>query len=228
MDGGRTMRNLRTVRGLTLVCLIFWTGVFYLACHRPTPPVSDPLPPPVLPADVPNVPSSPADVPTWSLDRLLATAMGLPVIANITVRVGAQYAGYKIRYGPAMSLKHAQGAEPPHYVESRDVQTYVYLLFEAYDAADAEIGRWRLVYGVGQGFTGVRVSDILIHGNYYGVDIAMVPGDVNSSYAVDADDVEAVERMNGQPVTSDNCRFDVTLDGYINSIDRAMVKGRAQ
>ena len=35
------MRNLRTVRGLTLACLMFWVGVCYLACHRANLPEAE-------------------------------------------------------------------------------------------------------------------------------------------------------------------------------------------
>ena len=199
-------------------------AVAMTSCQRPAQPVSDPLPPPVLPADVPNVPtSSPADVPTWSLDRLLATAMGLPTIANITVRVGAVQGGYKIGYGPAFSAQCGLGVEPRIYVESRNVRDRLYIYCTAYAADDSVVGTWRLAYGVGQGFRGLLVKDIPVHGQYYGVHIILLPGDVNGSLAVDADDVAAIASHNGEVLNADNRRFDVTLDGYINSIDKAMV-----
>ena len=157
-------------------------------------------------------------------NRAMAGLFDSPVIDNIVARVGVEH-GYRIYYGPAFNLKHAQGAEPPHYVEPRNAKGYVYIHCTAYDAADTNLGEWRLAYGVGQGFTGIRVADVLIHGNYYGADISLIPGDVNSDYTVNFVDVAAVASHNGDALSADTCRYDVNLDGEINNIDKALVKG---
>ena len=156
---------------------------------------------------------------------MLELVMGLPAIANIVVGVGVEHAnGIHYRWFKA---DHAEGDEPYVYVESRGVKGYLYLQCVAYTADDSEIGRWTLIYGVGQGFVGVRFADILIHGELYGADISLLPGDVNADFEVNLIDVAAVVGHNGEAVNSSNCRFDLNLDGEINLIDKAKVKSLA-
>lgn len=222
---------------LMVVVLALVAGNLFLVACQPRPKPT-PLPPPVTPAPVvtpdrivtpPLATTRPPPEPptTFDTNRVFAAAAGLPVLDAIQIGVGVEHAnGTWYRWFPAKMP--AQDSEPYSYIESRvivDNETQPYMCFNCvgYDAEWSEMGRWKLSYSTKYGFRGLRFLGVLIHANWYGADIRLIEGDVNSDGVVNRTDVSAVANHNGQTTNADNCQYDVNLDGVINNTDKAMV-----